>query len=58
VWVTEVFIRWQGEDICFWAAGDQHYLTDPKPVRGKFDRELQYTRTGKAVVTVEHERTA
>jgi len=19
VWVTEVFIRWQGEDICFWA---------------------------------------
>jgi hypothetical protein len=32
VWVTEVFIRWQGEDICFWAAGDQHYLTDPKPV--------------------------
>ncbi|MEN3385234.1 MAG: hypothetical protein V7608_5278 [Hyphomicrobiales bacterium] len=33
VWVYEVFIRWQGEDICFWAAGDQHYLTDPKPVR-------------------------
>jgi hypothetical protein len=32
VWVYEVFIRWQGEDICFWAAGDQHYLTDPKPV--------------------------
>jgi hypothetical protein len=32
VWVYEVFIRWRGEDICFWAAGDQHYLTDPKPV--------------------------
>jgi hypothetical protein len=32
VWVYEVFIRLQGEDICFWAAGDQHYLTDPKPV--------------------------
>jgi hypothetical protein len=32
VWVHEVFIRQQGEDICFWAAGDQHYLTDPKPV--------------------------
>lgn len=32
VWVYEVFIRWKGQDITFWAAGDQHYLTDPKPV--------------------------
>lgn len=32
VWVYEVFIRWKGQDITFWAAGDQNYLTDPKPV--------------------------
>lgn len=33
VWVYEVFIRYRGEDICFYAAQDKAYLTEPKPVR-------------------------
>lgn len=33
VWVYEVFIRLNGEDMCFWSAQDRAYLTDPKPVR-------------------------
>lgn len=33
VWVYEVFMRVEGEDYTFYSVGDQHYLTDPRPVR-------------------------
>lgn len=33
IWVSEVFMRTDGEDWTFYSLGDQHYLTDPKPVR-------------------------
>lgn len=33
IWVYEVFMRYNGEDITFWSAGSKGYLTDPKPVR-------------------------
>lgn len=32
IWVYEVFMRYQGQDICFYSAGSRAYLTDPKPV--------------------------
>jgi hypothetical protein len=33
IWVYEVFMRYNGEDVTFWSAGSRDYLTDPKPVR-------------------------
>lgn len=33
VWVYENFMRVGGEDYTFYSIGDQHYLTDPRPVR-------------------------
>ncbi|MCA1458087.1 hypothetical protein I6F35_33680 [Bradyrhizobium sp. BRP22] len=32
LWVYEVFMRYEGQDITFWSAGSKAYLTDPKPV--------------------------
>ena len=32
VWVHEVFIRIDGEDMQFWSVGSKHFLTDPTPV--------------------------
>ncbi|HWW46306.1 MAG TPA: hypothetical protein VNZ94_00505 [Xanthobacteraceae bacterium] len=33
IWVYEVFMRLQGQDICFWSAGSKAYLTEPRPVK-------------------------
>jgi hypothetical protein len=33
VWVYENFFRVNGDDMCFFSVGNQHYLTDPRPTR-------------------------
>ncbi len=33
IWVYEAFIRYGGEDVCFYSVGNKDYLTEPKPVR-------------------------
>lgn len=32
IWVYEVFMRHEGQDICFYSAGSRAFLTDPAPV--------------------------
>jgi hypothetical protein len=36
VWVSEWFVRADGEDHTFYCIGSQHLLTDPKPVEEKY----------------------
>lgn len=33
IWVYEVFMRLQGQDVCFYSAGSRAFLTDPAPVK-------------------------
>ena len=40
IWVYEVYMRVDGEDYTFYSVGDQHYLTDPKPVREVYPEQF------------------
>lgn len=40
IWVYECFIRCAGEDWTFLSVGDQHLLTDPKPVREVYPEQF------------------
>lgn len=39
VWVSETFVRMNGEDWTFYSIGDQYYLTDPQPTRVIYPEE-------------------
>ena len=40
IWVYETFVRTGGEDWTFLSVGDQHMLTDPKPVREVYPEQF------------------
>lgn len=40
IWVYEVFMRVDGDDWTFFSAGDQEYLTEPRPVREVYPEQF------------------
>lgn len=40
VWVYETFMRVAGEDWTFFSVGDQHYLTEPRPVQEVYPEQF------------------
>jgi hypothetical protein len=40
IWVYEVYMKVDGEDWTFFSAGDQQYLTDPRPVREVYPEQF------------------
>jgi hypothetical protein len=39
IWVYETYVRVGGDDYTFFSIGDQHYLTDPTPVRDVYPEQ-------------------